>query len=85
MSGQASRRIARCSFLPRLKRSGPPTQVNALGRVVNVSSPNLDARELVDAVQMTALQYRFEPLALEDGGTQFATLRIQREQREVAP
>ncbi len=60
-------------------------QVNALGRVVNVSSPNLDARELVDAVQMTALQYRFEPLALEDGGTQFATLRIQREQREVAP
>jgi len=60
-------------------------QVNALGRVVNVFSPNLDARELVDAVQLAALQYRFEPLALEDGGMQTATLRIQRERREAAP
>jgi len=62
-------------------------QVNALGRVVNVNvaSLNVAAQDLVDAVQMTALQYRFEPLALEDGGTQFATLRIQREHRESAP
>lgn len=62
-------------------------QVNALGRVVNVnvSSLNVAAQALVDAVQMTALQYRFEPLALEDGGTQFATLRIQREREGRAP
>lgn len=58
-------------------------QVNALGRVVNVFST--DTRELVDAVQLTALQYRFEPLALEDGATQTATLRIQREASERAP
>lgn len=60
-------------------------QVNALGRVVNVFSPNLDDRELVDAVQLTALQYRFEPLALDDATMQTATLRIQRERPEPAP
>lgn len=54
-------------------------QVNALGRVVNVFSPNLDARELVDAVQISALQYRFEPLEVGDGANQTATLRVQRE------
>ncbi len=54
-------------------------QVNALGRVVNVFSPNLDARELVDAVQFSALQYRFEPLGVGDGANQTATLRVQRE------
>jgi hypothetical protein len=54
-------------------------QVNALGRVVNVFSPNLDARELVDAVQLSALQYRFEPLEVGDGANQTATLRVQRE------
>lgn len=54
-------------------------QVNALGRVVNVFSPNLDARELVDAVQLSALQYRFEPLEIGDGANQTATLRVQRE------
>lgn len=59
-------------------------QVNALGRVVNVFSPNVDARELVDAVQLTALKYRFEPLALDDGAMQTATLRIRRERAERA-
>ncbi len=54
-------------------------QVNPLGRVVNVFSPNLDARELVDAVQFSALQYRFEPLGVGDGANQTATLRVQRE------
>ena len=54
-------------------------QVNALGRVVNVFSPNLDARELVDAVQLSALKYRFEPLEVGDGANQTATLRVQRE------
>lgn len=54
-------------------------KVNALGRVVNVFSPNLDARELVDAVQLSALQYRFEPLAVGDVTNQTATLRVQRE------
>jgi len=54
-------------------------QVNPLGRVVNVFSPNLDARELVDAVQLSALQYRFEPLEVGDGANQTATLRVQRE------
>lgn len=54
-------------------------QVNALGRVVNVFSPNLDARELVDAVQLSALQYRFEPLEVGDVTNQTATLRVQRE------
>ena len=54
-------------------------KVNALGRVVNVFSPNLDARELVDAVQLSALQYRFEPLAVGDVTSQTATLRVQRE------
>ncbi|MBL7645684.1 MAG: hypothetical protein JNK74_05770 [Candidatus Hydrogenedentes bacterium] len=56
-------------------------QVNPLGRVVNVFSPNLDARELVDAVQLSALQYRFEPLEVGDGANQTATLRVQREAR----
>jgi hypothetical protein len=60
-------------------------QVNALGRVVNVFSPNLDERELVDAIQMTALQYRFEPLSLEEGGKQTATVRIVREGSRAAP
>ena len=60
-------------------------QVNALGRVVNVFSPNIDGRELVDAVQLAALQYRFEPLALDEGAMQTGTLRIQPEQREGAP
>lgn len=54
-------------------------QVNALGRVINVFSPNLDARELVDAVQLSALKYRFEPLDVGDGANQTATLRVQRE------
>jgi hypothetical protein len=60
-------------------------QVNALGRVVNVFSPSVDNRDLVDAVQMTALRYRFEPLALEDGHEQTATLRIQRERGGARP
>jgi hypothetical protein len=60
-------------------------QVNALGRVVNVFSPNLDARELVDAVQFSALQYRFEPLQVGDGANQTATLRVQREAGGVTP
>jgi hypothetical protein len=59
-------------------------QVNALGRVVNVFSPNLDARELVDAVQLSALQYRFEPLEVGDGANQTATLRVQREAGDTA-
>ena len=59
-------------------------QVNPLGRVVNVFSPNLDARELVDAVQLSALQYRFEPLSVENAANQTATLRIEREQGETA-
>lgn len=54
-------------------------KVNALGRVVNVFSPSLDASELVDAVQIAALAYRFEPLGVGDGGAQTATLRVQRE------
>lgn len=54
-------------------------QVNPLGRVVDVLSPNLDARELVDAVQFSALQYRFEPLTEENASNQRATLRIERE------
>ncbi len=60
-------------------------QVNALGRVVNVFSPTVDERELVDAIQMTALQYRFEPLEVDDGKNQTATLRIQREDSGVTP
>jgi len=60
-------------------------QVNALGRVVNVFSPNVDERELVDAIQMTALQYRFEPLSLDEAGNQTATVRIVREGNGVAP
>ena len=60
-------------------------QVNALGRVVNVFSPNVDDRELVDAVQMTALRYRFEPLDLDEGADQTATLRIQREPSGAGP
>lgn len=58
-------------------------QVNALGRVVNVFST--DRRELVDSVQLTALQYRFAPLALEEGTVQSATLRIQRAAPERTP
>ncbi len=54
-------------------------QVNALGRVVNVFSPTVDERELVDAIQMTTLRYRFEPLSLESGDSQTVTLRIQRD------
>ncbi len=60
-------------------------QVNNVGRVVNVFSPNLGDRELIDAVQLTALQYRFEPLGLEEGDNQTVTLRIQREVSGEAP
>lgn len=60
-------------------------QVNELGKVVNVLSPNVDARELVDAVQATALSYRFEPLTLEGSGDQMATLRIQAAHAGAAP
>lgn len=58
-------------------------QVNALGKVVNVFSPNVDNRDLIDEVQLTVLQYRFEPLALEEGAMQTATLRIQRAREEA--
>lgn len=54
-------------------------QVNALGRVVNVFSP--DSGDLVDAIQFSALQYRFAPLDVVQATNQTATLRVQRENR----
>lgn len=60
-------------------------QVNALGRVVNVFSPTVDAGDLVDTVQMTVLRYRFEPLDLDEGANQTATLRIQRKSGDGSP
>lgn len=58
-------------------------QVSPLGRVVDATNPNPSA--LADAVQMAALEYRFEPLSVENGANQFATLRIERERKGTAP
>jgi hypothetical protein len=52
-------------------------RVNPAGRVVNVWSPFLDETGLLDEVQMTVLQYRFEPLVTEDAPEQTGTLRIR--------
>jgi hypothetical protein len=54
-------------------------QVSPLGRVIDATNPS--PSELADAVQMAALQYRFEPLSVDNGTNQFATLRIEREQK----
>jgi len=59
--------------------------VNALGRVVNVFIPTVDDNELVDAIQIAVLRYRFEPLALENAASQTATLRIGRDTSEGNP
>lgn len=58
-------------------------QVSPLGRVIDATNPS--PSELADAVQMAALQYRFEPLAVDNGANQFATLRIEREQKGATP
>jgi hypothetical protein len=52
-------------------------KVDTQGRVVNVWSPAVDQTGLVDAVQMSVLKYRFEPLGLDGQGEQVATLHIQ--------
>lgn len=52
-------------------------RVNPAGRVVNVWSPFLDETGLLDEVQMTVLQYRFEPIVTEDAPEQTGTLRIR--------
>jgi hypothetical protein len=52
-------------------------RVNPAGRVVNVWSPFLDETGLLDEVQMTVLQYRFEPLVSEGAPEQTGTLRIR--------
>ena len=58
-------------------------QVNPLGQVVDATNPN--PSDLADAVQFAALKYRFEPLSVENGANQFATLRVERERKETAP
>lgn len=58
-------------------------QVSPLGEVVDATNPN--PSELADAVQMAALKYRFEPLSVENGANQFATLRVERERKGAAP
>lgn len=51
--------------------------VDANGRVVNAWNPVIDPSGLMDSLQMTALKYRFEPLAVGKSGEQVGTLYIQ--------
>lgn len=52
-------------------------EVNHQGRVINVYSPNLTNQELLDDIQLTVLQYRFEPLAESTLRNQLGVIQIK--------
>lgn len=55
-------------------------EVNAMGRVVNVWSPNVDQTGVLDSVQAAMLKYRFEPLDDANAPDQMGSLQVVAEE-----
>ncbi|MBI2423187.1 MAG: hypothetical protein HYV27_10190 [Candidatus Hydrogenedentes bacterium] len=60
-------------------------QVNAIGRIVDTFSPTVDPQGIVEEIQFTLLQYRFEPLPPGDERTRPETATLVLRAVEEAP